>query len=396
MAKIDYAQSSDIKSRTWAQYRHDMKKKAIRELECIPLLRDLLRQEFKDPSIDVVKHGTDADLWFSPKSNLSREPDYRATFSDGRERLYEFQMAVQPDLSDYDFKLSKVSSKPRNRGRVPHTDREFFYIVRPQKKWGFFRPQWIADHSRIGPVPAWGSRQAYRVTSDVFLSELRDGGAGLCKAIQSIEERETLLEFQRCALTEERGSLGDRVEAIGVAGGAIDVRPDNLSDLFVVCQLMASIGHFPGDPGGWLERSLNVLPESASPSELAWCMFIIDFIYFQYSDRKRPYVQMDRDLMVLGVERLASEIGRFSWITPGTSTSDGDLRKMLYVVNMFEDWRQDVAVTLSGAVSSPAVRRAERIFECVPCVSDVARHIRWSQHVERVRTQEPRSLFATE
>jgi hypothetical protein len=34
-SKIIYAQSSDIKSRTYLEYRKDMKKKAIAELETI-------------------------------------------------------------------------------------------------------------------------------------------------------------------------------------------------------------------------------------------------------------------------------------------------------------------------------------------------------------------------
>ena len=33
-----YAQSSDIKSRSWLEYRQDMKKKAIAELEFLPYL----------------------------------------------------------------------------------------------------------------------------------------------------------------------------------------------------------------------------------------------------------------------------------------------------------------------------------------------------------------------
>ena len=62
-----YAQSSDIRSRTWTQYRLDMKKKAIAELEFLPFLQRLLAARHNDSSVRVRKHGGDALLWFAPK-----------------------------------------------------------------------------------------------------------------------------------------------------------------------------------------------------------------------------------------------------------------------------------------------------------------------------------------
>ena len=56
--KTKYAQSSDIKARSYHQYRYDMKKKAIAELEFLPVLQDLLQPA------SVSKHGADKDLWF--------------------------------------------------------------------------------------------------------------------------------------------------------------------------------------------------------------------------------------------------------------------------------------------------------------------------------------------
>lgn len=40
-----FAQSSDIKSRTFLQYRHDMKKKAIAELEVKEWLQEALSKQ---------------------------------------------------------------------------------------------------------------------------------------------------------------------------------------------------------------------------------------------------------------------------------------------------------------------------------------------------------------
>lgn len=46
-AKTVYAQSSDIKSRTYLEYRKDMKQKAIVELEVLPWLQKKLKVKTK-------------------------------------------------------------------------------------------------------------------------------------------------------------------------------------------------------------------------------------------------------------------------------------------------------------------------------------------------------------
>lgn len=50
--KTIYAQSSDIKSRTYLEYRKDMKQKAIAELEVLPWLREKIREENKNAVVE--------------------------------------------------------------------------------------------------------------------------------------------------------------------------------------------------------------------------------------------------------------------------------------------------------------------------------------------------------
>ncbi|MDE0518052.1 MAG: hypothetical protein OXH36_00635 [Bdellovibrionales bacterium] len=50
--KTIYAQSSDIKSRTYLEYRKDMKQKAIAELEILPWLKDKIKKKDKKAYID--------------------------------------------------------------------------------------------------------------------------------------------------------------------------------------------------------------------------------------------------------------------------------------------------------------------------------------------------------
>ena len=45
-AKTIYAQSSDIKSRTYLEYRKDMKKKAIAELEVLEWLASKVKKRY--------------------------------------------------------------------------------------------------------------------------------------------------------------------------------------------------------------------------------------------------------------------------------------------------------------------------------------------------------------
>jgi hypothetical protein len=58
-AKMIYAQSSDIKARTYLEYRRDMKKKAIAELEIREWIEEKLERELGYGNIKVEKYGGD-------------------------------------------------------------------------------------------------------------------------------------------------------------------------------------------------------------------------------------------------------------------------------------------------------------------------------------------------
>lgn len=135
-----YAQSSDIKSRTYLEYRLDMKKKAIVELEVISWLANKLKEIHKTDDVTVEKSGGDAHMWFLRSGRISGEPDYVANIN-GKKQFFEFQYANQNDLPFYDFKVSKVGKKIKGK-RVPHADREFLYIIKPSSEFAFFSPEW--------------------------------------------------------------------------------------------------------------------------------------------------------------------------------------------------------------------------------------------------------------
>jgi hypothetical protein len=191
--KFIYAQSSDIKARTYLEYRKDMKKKAIAELEIKQWLEDKLKKRFKTQDIEVEKFGGDKFLWFLRRGGITREPDFVVKIGD--KILYiEFQYAEKEDLKYYDFKISKVTRKIKGK-RQPFQDRIFVYITKKSQKYAFIEPEWIVKNATVGVVPAWGSREAYRVARDIFEKVLKKDPS-LKSIIETIDAKNCILEFQ--------------------------------------------------------------------------------------------------------------------------------------------------------------------------------------------------------
>src|SRR3989338_2164597 len=112
-AKTTYAQSSDIKSRTYLEYRRDMKRKAIAELEVREWLETLLRKTYNKKGILVGKYGGDRFLWFLRGGGVTQEPDYVVKELNSEDIFFELQYANE-EMDYYDFKRSKVGTKKRN------------------------------------------------------------------------------------------------------------------------------------------------------------------------------------------------------------------------------------------------------------------------------------------
>ena len=380
MSKLTFAQSSDIRSRSGEQYRIDMKKKAISELECLPLLQQVLAEKTNDESVVVRKHGSDALRWFDLHGKISQDPDYQACWPDDRSSLYEFQIALQGDLDYFDFKVSKV----RTRKKLAHPDREFFYILKPERMLGFLSPQWIMDNGKLGAVPAWGNRTAYRVPRARFLPRLESGGKRLESVLRAIDDKTVLLDFQRGFVLGESARLGRRLRRVVDDREQFRIVPGTTPGFFETCLLMQRLDRYPEDAGVWLVYLFSFLDGDLTPKELAQIAFSIDFLYFRAAavaaDSGDPALRSNEQrVMLRGLQRMEAEIRSYPWDTgsadPRTAPLE-ELRQMLFVVNLFEDWRQDVAANWEGGPPPTAVRMAERIFELVPDVAEQADRIR--------------------
>lgn len=370
VGKVIYAQSSDIKSRTYLEYRRDMKKKAIAELEFLPMLQSLLAKKHGDKKLRVVKHGGDAELWFAPDGKISQAPDYKAARANGESFLYEFQYAEQTDNLDFfDFKVSKVGKKSRGP-RVAHSDREFFYVVKPGAKYAFINPGWIMANGKEAGVPAWGNRTAFRVPHGVFVKQLADGGTQMQKTIAVIDDKNVLLEFQHNFLDAESEKLSRRLQRVVDEKELVKIVPETPAGFYEVCFLLDKLNKRLDAPGVWMVYLASMLGEVKTPMEMARFVFALDFLY----GKMTTVSNNEKAALIRVLAALGKAARKYRWHgkpVDDNETPAEETRQMLFVVNLLEDLRQDAAVLLGADMP-----KVEKIFETVPDVAKTSAFVR--------------------
>ena len=375
--KETYAQSSDIRARSYLQYRHDMKRKAIAELEFRPFLERTLARRYPGAAPTVAKHGGDAALWFARDGRISQAPDYRAVYADGQSFLYEFQYAEETGKLDFfDFKVSKVGRKPRDSGRVAHNDREFFYVIKPERKYAFLTPQWIMDNGRVAAVPAWGSRPAYRVPSGIFLRQFVSGGDDLAQTIQAVDEKNLLLDFQGALLDMEAEEFSRQLQQVVDEEKLLAIIPKTFEGFYRVCYLLDRIQKAPDNPGVWLVYLASFFTPNMPALDLARFMFSFDFLYFKCAalepNERRVVRKAIADAGAYVRNRAGQANGSLA-VDPRVAPLE-ETRQILFAVNLLEDIQQDARVSLG--MDLPAITA---IFETLPDASKTADFIARAQ-----------------
>ena len=376
--RITYAQSSDIKARSFAEYRRDMKKKAIAELEFLPFLQSTLRRIHNDDKLIVEKSGSDSELWFDAGGKLSRAPDYRAIFGDGRSFLYEFQYAEEIEkLSTFDFKVSKVGEKRRGQGRAAHRDRDFFYVVKPERRFVFVAPAWIMENGREGPVPAWGSRPAFRVARDLFMAQTNDGGEELQRVISQVDDKNILLQFQGDFLPREVRKLARRLERAVDENEIVKIVPSNLEGFFETCLLLDKLGRHPENIGLWLVYACSFFASEIAPLDFGRWAFCVDFLYFApgadlRDNEMREICEKIHAATLLAKDRFQQD-GSFA--TMPTVAQLEATRAALFAIDRIEDMTQDLHYRHRQS-ELPPIRR---IYQTVPDCARIAAYIRQNE-----------------
>ena len=365
MSKITYAQSSDIKSRTFLEYRRDMKKKAIAELEMREWLQNILRARHGKPAIAVRKHGGDADLWFNTRGGVTQEPDYAADFGDGKILYYEFQYAENSDaLLFFDFKLSKVGKK-RGGERLPHQDREFFYVVKSRNAYAFLPPAWIMQNGKEGAVPAWGNRLAYRVPRDVFLAQTQNGGDELKSVVGAIDDKNRILDFQHQFIAREIDRVARILESAVDEQKIIKIIPSTLEGFYRVCLILDRMNRAPENAAVWLVYLISFFGEKMPTRDFARLVFCFDFLYFKVQDSLRENeIKAAADALDKSVAYIkARENSDGSFASDPNFAPAEETRSVLFAVNLIEDIAQDLRYTC-GVGPGPIGKIFETISDC--------------------------------
>ena len=366
-AKTTYAQSSDIKSRTYLEYRRDMKKKAIAELEIMDWLKAVLEQSHPDVSVAVSKAGGDAFLWFLRKGNVTREPDYRATIGEKKFNI-EFQYAEHSDLPSFDCTVSKIAKKERkSEKRIPHTDRQILYVLKDKKSFALIEPSWIAENGSIGFVSAW-RKDAYQVPASRF-TKLFSTDTHLAEVIESIERKNDLLRFQHEVLSLTKEKLAHLLEQVIDEKKLVTFMPNDLESFFRTCFILDNIDRTPANINLWLVYALALLNKDNSLDELYRLLYCVDFLYAR-AELTETEVKLMADKIALALKRVVSlerKDGSYQ-STPRLSPLD-ETRFALFSINLLEDIIQDM-IHYYHIKSLQPIRKIYQHVKDLPKVSD--------------------------
>ena len=337
-AKTIYAQSSDIKSRTYLEYRRDMKKKAIAELEVLDWLKGKLRILYPNKQVRVFKWGGDKFLWFLRKGGVSREPDFIAEI-DNEEIEFEFQYAEKADLDFYDFKVSKVGKK-KGRERIPHSNKLFLYIHKPLLKYAIFEPKWIVQHGEYGMVPAWRS-YAFRVPKIEF-ENILEPDQPLKILCEIINNKNSILNFQHELIEINKERLSHLLQGVIDENKIVKIIPKDLDSFFNVCFILDNIDRIPKNSNLWLVYLLSYINENISLEDISKILYCIDFLY-----SKTELKENEINPLVNNIKYLLNRIKTFcredgSYASSVKLSPLDEIRYALFSINLLEDLIQDI------------------------------------------------------
>ncbi len=282
--KFVYAQSSDIKARTYLEYKKDMKKKAIVELEIKDWLQEKLKYYFKTNNLIVEKYWGDHFLWFLRNWKITREPDFAVYINNEKKLFIELQYADREDLKYYDFKISKVAKKIKGK-RIPYPDRLFLYIMKNSYRYAFISPQQIIKNAKIWVVPAWWNREAYRLPKETLESMLQKDDK-LIYVIKSIDAKIFLLDFQHQLLDIWEENLSNELQKSIDEEKIIKIIPKNIESFFKICFILDHINKIPKNKNLWLIYLLSYISTSLSLKDIAMITYSIDFLYSKIESLK--------------------------------------------------------------------------------------------------------------
>jgi hypothetical protein len=343
MSKIDpktvYAQSSDIKSRTYLEYRKDMKRKAIAELEILEWLEDKIKKLYPGKQVKVYKSGGDKFLWFLRQGGITREPDFIAEINEGKKIEIEFQYAEKEDLKFYDFKVSKVV-KRKGKGNQPIQDKIFVYIHKPKLKYAIFKPNWIVRNGQYGIVEAWRS-YAFRIPKEKFEKILKPD-VSLRNICQRIDIKNFILNFQHNLIEIYKEKLSNLLQSVIDENKIVKIIPKDLESFFKVCFILDNINRVPQNANLWLIYLLTFINDRISLEDISKITYCIDFLYSKIKLQPNELEQLitKAKLLLEMIKGFYQNDG--SYKSSITLSPLEETRYALFSINLLEDLIQDM------------------------------------------------------
>lgn len=343
MSKIDpktiYAQSSDIKSRTYLEYRKDMKRKAIAELEILEWLEDKIKKLYPGKQVKVYKSGGDKFLWFLRQGGITREPDFIAEINEGKKIEIEFQYAEKEDLKFYDFKVSKVV-KRKGKENQPIQDKIFVYIHKPKLKYAIFKPNWIVRNGQYGIVEAWRS-YAFRIPKEKFEKILKPDDS-LINICQRIDMKNFILNFQHKLIEIYKEKLSNLLQSVIDENKIVKIIPKDLESFFKVCFILDNINRVPQNANLWLIYLLTFINDRISLEDISKITYCIDFLYSKIKLQPNELEQLitKAKLLLEMIKGFYQNDG--SYKSSITLSPLEETRYALFSINLLEDLIQDM------------------------------------------------------
>ena len=355
--KTIYAQSSDIKSRTYLEYRKDMKKKAIAELEVLEWLRNKVKGLYPKKQVKVYKSGGDKFLWFLRKGGVSREPDFIAEI-DNAKIEFEFQYAEKVNLDFYDFKVSKVAKKKGGK-RVPVENKFFVYIHKPFLKYALFKPEWVLNNGEYGMVEAWRSF-AFRVPKEKFERLLKADPTlrGLC---ERTDAKNFILNFQHVLIDINKDRLSYLLQGVIDENKIVKIIPKDMDSFFKVCFILDNLNKIPQNANLWLVYLLSYINKDTSLEDISKIVYCIDFLYSKIELKPNELTQLISRVkeLIEKIKGLYQNDG--SYKSSLVSSPLDETRYALFSINLLEDLIQDIIYYYSVTELEPITKIYENV-----------------------------------
>ncbi|MCW1311781.1 MAG: hypothetical protein OH324_03075 [Candidatus Parvarchaeota archaeon] len=353
-AKTIYAQSSDIKSRTYLEYRKDMKKKAIVELEILHWIKNKFFS--KNEKIIVEKYGGDKYIWFLRKGGITREPDFVIKYPDGKEEYLEFQYAEK--VNHYDFKTSKITPKSK---KIKKENTKILYLIKPSAKFAIISPEWIVNNSIKTVAAAWGNVPVYRVSKENF-EKLFEEDKDLINVCDIIDKKIKILDFQHKAIDISKNQLSHLLQQVIDEKQIVKIIPNTLDGFFKVCFILDYLEKVPENVNLWLIYLLSYVDSKLNSYDIFRLIYCMDFLYSK-TELKPNELNLFVDKLKILIQKIKSfEKNDGSYFSDKNISPLEDTRYCLFSINILEDLIQDLLFYYNNNLK---LKPIQKIYEYV-------------------------------